>query len=317
MPDTHLPPALSPVAETRKLMEDLYNPRILDLVPPETAIDEATPAVMVVPRGTELRPIKPLLDAFRTAPERRKGTAVLTDLASFIAHTVRFADTDSVIFANSDPQKPSLTSVLDYHRIGADGAPRFGQHRAVHRFPLSEPWSLWAQADGKVLTHREFAELIEDRIGDILLPPLSAETDEDAKLHEVVRGLGLTLAGPTRLLELSRGLKVNEESRVTCAHNLSTGEIQIQFETEHKDGAGAPLKVPNAFLVGMPVFENGAPYRVIMKLRYRLNGGKVVWIVQRHRPDLTFKHAFDEACQRVREETGLPLLMGSPEADAA
>jgi hypothetical protein len=125
--------------------------------------------------------------------------------------------------------------------------------------------------------------------------------------------LGGTIAGPSRLLDLSRGLKVNEDTKVATAVNLSTGEGQIQFEASHKDEAGAPLRVPNIFLLGVPVFEGGPCYRLPVRLRYRVSQGTVRWIVQRYRPELTSTDAFTEACQVVRDKTGLPVLLGTPE----
>jgi hypothetical protein len=75
-----------------------------------------------------------------------------------------------------------------------------------------------------------------------------------------------------------------------------------------------PVKVPNLFLIGIPVFEGGPLYRIPVRLRYRLAGGRVTWIVRRYRPEAVFKDAFDEALARIGEATGLPVLRGAPEA---
>lgn len=294
----------SSVNDTRKLMEDLHQPQLVRMDGRD---------VLITPRGVEVHSVKKLLEEYRTAPERRRGTAMLTSLDSFIAHVVRFADADSVVFANRDPAKPSLTAVLDYHRAGAEAAPRFGGHRAHYAFPLAEPWTAWAAIDGEVLSHTDFAEFLEDRIGDVLVPPEGAGGPEDRHVLALRNSPGGTFAGPSRLLELSRTLKVNEESRVTSAQNLSSGEVQLQFETAHRDEAGAPLRVPNRFLLGIPVFDGGAAYRFAARLRYRLAGGNVSWIVQRHRPDLVFEDALMEACNKAAEATKLPLLFGQPE----
>ena len=97
--------------------------------------------------------------------------------------------------------------------------------------------------------------------------------------------------------------------------NLSTGEVQLSWEVEHRDDAGAPLTIPNMFLIGIPIFAYGAPYRIPVRLRYRVaGGGAVKWILQPYRPEVSLKHAFDEAVLKVETETGLAVLQGAPEA---
>src|SRR3546814_747731 len=87
-------------------------------------------------------------DPFREQPLRRSGTAVLTALESFVAHVNRFKDEDSIIFASDDRAAPSLTAVIDYHRQGHQGDPRFGQHRGHFAFPLSDEWKAWTKSGG-------------------------------------------------------------------------------------------------------------------------------------------------------------------------
>ncbi len=178
--------AASTVADTRQIMEDFYIAELMDL--PEIDADGA-PRMLVMPRGMQAQSIKHLLDEYRDRPERRTGTATMTDLESFITWVNRFKDENSAIFVDRTPTKPSLTAVIDYHEAGreSDADPRFCQHRAIYRFPLSEPWQAWAAIDGKPLSHADFAAWLEDRIGDVVAPPdhLAAPdslTEADVKL---------------------------------------------------------------------------------------------------------------------------------------
>jgi len=253
--------------------------------------------------------LKPLLDEYLTKPERRKGVAALGDLESFIAHALRFKDEDSVLFADPTATAPKLTAVLDYHRSGAKSDPRFGQHRAVYSFPLSDEWKAWKAKDGAEISQQEFAEFLEDRISDVADP---ASPGESAKAF--AQKVGVTFATPQRLIELSRGLSLHVGQQVKQAVNLQTGEVQIQYVTEHTDEKGQPLKAPGAFLITIPVFRSGAPYEIAARLRYRQKGGGVVWFYQLYRLDRVFEHAFNEACDQARTETALPLFVGAPEA---
>lgn len=276
-----------------------------------------TAEVMSVPEGFKLESIKKYLDEYRDRPERREGVARLQDLDSFIAHAVRFKDDHSALFAFRSEEKPSLTAVLDYHEKDHTGKPRFGKHRSFYEFPLSKEWRAWKVKDGaeNAMTQGEFAAFLEDRIVDVIGPPdwQSQLSEADKRLRELVDQFGTAFAGPAKLLELARGLQVNANSVVKNAQSLTSGEAQIAYSEEHTDGSGKPLKVPGAFLISIPVFEAGAPYRIPVRLRYRIAGPKIVWFYQIYRPDLSLEHAFREAIDKAKDETGLPLFLGTPE----
>lgn len=256
--------------------------------------------------------LRPFLDKYLPRPERRKGTAVLADLPSLVAHTKRFASEHSAIFC--DATVPKIVAVLDYHEKGAHGAPAWGQHRAVYQFPLSEEWKKWTGRNGKPMGQGEFAQFIEDRITDISDPsqaPTAAQSF--APLLEL---LGTTFASPSKLLELSRGLAVRESARVKSAVNLATGEGTVHYETTLTGDDGAALRVPGAFLLAIPIFRNGAGYRLAARLRFRAKEGAVSWWYELHGVDAQFDKAIAEACKLVGDETGLPLYMGQPESPA-
>ena len=266
--------------------------------------------VLLVPNGAggyHQHSVKKLLEEYRDAPERRTGTAVLTDLESFIAHTKRFADTDSAVFVGRSGN-PSLTSVLDYHRAGAASAPRFGKHRGVYQFPLSDEWVAWNSTNGKSMGQEEFARWLEDHLGDVADPKSAGDT---AKAFVSLLSCGF--AGASTLLGLSRGLEIHVGSRVKQHVKLSSGESTVAFDEAHSDGTGAPVKVPGAFLLGIPVFRNGELYQVPTRLRYRVSAGGISWSFEMHRTQAILDHAIREACLDVAEETGLPVYEGSPE----
>lgn len=297
------------VTATRAIMEKYADVKLHEITPGNEKAFE----VAEVPEGKKLVSLKQFQDEYRTAPERRKGTASLKDLASFIAHTKRFSDDDSALFANNDPEKPSLTCVFNYHRQKHDGDPRFSDHKAYYAFPLSDEWQAWNKKNGSGnrMSQIDFAEFLEDRISDVIQPD---PEKMDEKLKDFARLLGGDFASPSKLVELSRGLAVHEGAQVKNAYNTSTGEGSIQFVTEHKDANGQPLKVPNLFLIAIPVFKAGPLYQIAVRLRYRLQAGTIHWFYELYRTDKVFKHAFDEACEVAKNETSLPLFIGSQEA---
>lgn len=270
---------------------------------------EAPVDIASVPEGRKLENIKPYLDKYLKAPERKTGTATFTTPDSFIGHINRTKDTDSVVFVDDNPAGPSMLAVYDYNRTGGEGAPRFGDHRAKYSFPLSDEWKAWKKVQESPLEMAAFAEFLEDRIVDVILP---AEAQDRVK--EFAVNLGLTLATPQQLMTLSRGLKVNVESQVASAQNLSSGEAQISFSEKHKDEGGGDLRVPGGFAISIPVFRGDAAYHVPVRLRYRVAGGRVLWFVSLHGVDALFSDAIELAREKVAKETSLPTFFGSPEA---
>jgi uncharacterized protein YfdQ (DUF2303 family) len=266
--------------------------------------------VLTIPSGRTVTSVKKLLDEYLPAPERREGTATLFDVASFVEHVKRFADVDSVVFADPTPASAKLTAVIDYHRAGADADPRFGRHRAVYSFPLSDEWRAWTAKDvGGGMAQKDFAEFVENRIADVMSPEKAGQAAR--ALSETI---GASFATPAQLMALSRGLAVTIGRRVKNAVNLSTGEVEVSFVEEHADSTGKPLKVPGAILLSIPVFRGEDHYQVPARLRYRVTGEGLRWSVDLYRTDVIFRDAFMGACATVKEATGLPLLLGSPEA---
>lgn len=309
----------------------------------EVTHDGIETELLVVPRGCEVQSPKKFVDELRDRPRHREGTARFFEMESFIVHANRFKDADSALFAKAD--EPSLTSVLDYHHantfpnakpVGAGeivregatfssrpspdellamakdavhGEPRFGKHRGVYTFPVSDEWDAWKDQDDEWMDQAKFAAFIEERIVDVTDPK-----DAFGSARELQEALGdVPFAGPSTLLTLANGLYVHVNSRVANKVQRATGETQMMFETSHTDEAGEPLKVPRAFMIKVPVFKHGTLYRLGVRLNYRIQGAQVVWSYKLHAADRAFNDAFRESCEHAHETTGLPLFYGAPE----
>ena len=262
-------------------------------------------SVLVVPNGHHVESVKPHLDEYRKAPERRKGTARFAELSSFIEHVNAFKLPSSVVFVD---RALGMTAVLDYHSSGADGVPGFGEHRSEWRFPFSDELEAWKRHEGDAMSQGEFAEFLEQHICDVADPSALG-----GKTKDTLTSIEAVPAGPTKLMELSRGLQVHVDSKLTQRQTLQSGESTLAFTEEHKDSSGAPLKVPSAFVLHIPVFDGGDLYPVPVRLRYRIRDGRVVWTYLFHRIDDVVRAATDECVEQVGLDTGLPVWFGTPE----
>ena len=298
------------IAQARDLVEDYVKAEIISVAEPSTGITLAA-----VRHGNDIRVLPPsTFDPYRPQPLFRTGSAVMLSLDSLIEHANRFKDDDSVVFADDSRTNPTTIVVLDYHRAGAAAGPRFGKHRSTFTFPLSDEWKAWNDKNAEAMGMVDFAAFLEERIIDVLY--VEGEDDVSEDLGRLIDTLGGrdTIATPNKLMELARGLQINEAAVVQEAVNLASGEGIVRFQSTHTDEHGAPIKVPGLFLIGIPVFRNGPLYRVAARLRYRKSGGKIVFWYELWRTDRTFDHAFKESVERVKADTGLPVLIGKPEA---
>lgn len=263
-------------------------------------------------------------------PARRRGTARLADLDSFIAWAQRFKGETSAIFADPDMDRPALTCIADYHGEGAadvtsaggDPTARHCAHRGIYDFPLSDEWKAWTGISGAGLDKDELGEFIEANAKDIMDPTpailamsvTEANAPWENRLIETARQIEGRYGQLARLLQLSKRFQVHETSDLTVKTNRDTGEAEVQFLNEHKDAEGRPLEIPNLLIVAIPVFRNGAAYRMPVRFRYRKSGATVKFILSVYNPEKAFEAAFREAVSAAADATGLPTFLGTPES---
>lgn len=295
--------------DAAKLIEHLQRgePRIVEFLGPEG--EKIPVALEHGQQGTTsfFKSLKPIEDSYRRTPERSKGTAKALTLESFIALFNRHKDEDSAVFADIvDPAKPSLLGVFDYSHNSAN--PRFGQHRLKYEWPISEEWAAWRGRNLKPFSQEELANFIDDRIADI------GEASDHPDAETVKELLHGSFATPAQIFTLSRGLAVSASISVKQAVSLDDGRISVQFEEgEHKGDDGKPIKVPNLFVLNIPIFVGGPAVPVIGRLRYKLAGGKISWHFDLWQIRNVTRKALLDDVTRVGEAVGVTVYEGIPE----
>lgn len=274
-------------------------------------VPDEVPALFMKGRVPYATAARSFFEAFRTRPERKKGQAAVETVESFIGLVNRHETDDSVIFVKTvDCAAPTMTAVINYHpdagKDKGNSTAAFCDHQIVYEFPLSDEWKIWSARSDVPLAQVELANFIEDRIAD-LTDPTKDEIDDAANRFFT------TIATPAKMMELSRGLQVNVESKVRSSTKLQSGEAAIVFEEAHKDAAGNDIKVPGLFYLSIPAFVGGEKKRIPVRLRYRLKDGSVIWRFQLYRPELIIHDAIEKAVQSAKESTKLPVFYGEPE----
>lgn len=257
-------------------------------------------------KDSRLENVADLFERYREHPRRKSGIANVSTLESLINIIDRHKTDNSAIFANTNWEKPSITAIFDYHENKNGGLADNLKHRAHYEFPLSEEWQAWVKINGKPLDQVAFAEFIEDHIAELSAP-------DAAEAEDYRRMFGSKVAYPNELVALSRGLQVHAETRVKSNVVLQSGEGEITWDEEHRDAQGNKITVPGMFILSIAPFFMGEATRIPVRLRYRVAGGKVIWICQLYRPDIHITQQVMRDLERAAHETELPHFQGSPE----
>lgn len=220
------------------------------------------------------------------APVRKKGTTILNDAESFVAVVLDQKSESTRMFSTISP--PTFTAVFNHAALGSG----WGDHKAKYNAPLAPEWKAWTGIDGKKMNQVEIAQFIENNLVDVAEPE------------------GATL------LEICRTLEAKKKVNFSSSIRLTDGTNQFTFEEEISGTAQkGQLSIPEVFVIGVPVFENGEKWRVDVRLRYRIEeGGRLVMWVELVRPHKVIEEAVKELRARIAEGTGLAILNGTPNA---
>lgn len=291
--------------------------------------DEGTPVeaptenechVLILPSGKRAVSVKPFLDQYRKFPERKTGLATLTDVDSFVEHVKRTATGETVIFGDQTLNLAKLIAVYDYNKPEADkGLARHMEHCAEYRFPHSDEWIAWhgRQGEKNIMPMKAFAEFIEDRIMDVVDPTKATPKEWEGSIGQRMQEqLGITYATPSRLVSISRSLSINVNNAFEESVDLDNGVKNFTFKETRTGSFGAPVEIESAFLIRIPVFRGDKPWVIPVQFRHRVIDGKVHFFYTVYRMDLHYLESVKRTCDKVKHDTGRPLLMGLPEIRA-
>lgn len=246
---------------------------------------------IVVPAGMEIRSVRDF--QFAEPPLTKQGTITVRDVPSFAMYFNRFADADSLIFA--DPEAHSFTGILDYH-CAAAGAARHTRHKVSLTLEKTKRWKVWHGANKKAMGQEEFATFIEDNLAEIWAP------EDDPKMPAAAD-----------MLEVSRTLEASTSHTFKSATNLKNGQRNLVYQ-EQVNGAAGPggeMQIPDEFCVRVPIFLGQKAVVVRCRLRFRINGGRLSMWYDMLLVDEILRVEFETARKGVEEGCGRTVILGA------
>lgn len=245
---------------------------------------------MVVPSGYTVVDLTKARDLREPYDVRKRGTAQLLDLPSFITYCKDQAATGTgYIYANTDAR--SFTAVFnDYHAVHHAG---WRDHRAHFAAAFTPEFRRWQEhnGSGKAKSQTEFAEFIEDNMADLVAPYAQ------------------------QLLDVATTIQAKTDINFSSAKRLQDGQVQLGYTEVINASAGADgaLTIPREFELGLRLFKNGDGYKLRARLKYRLASGNVKFWYELDRPERAIEDAFAGYIQTVQESSGYAVLIGSPD----
>jgi uncharacterized protein YfdQ (DUF2303 family) len=138
----------------------------------------------------------------------------------------------------------------------------------------------------------DFANWIEDNIGDIT----------------TVEGM------PTgaQMLEMALNFEAASEKRFKSGARLQSGGISLEYVDTDDDATRSKMAMFERFSLGLRVLQGGEAYEMSARLKYRIrDGGLSIWF-ELIRPDKVLEAATKDIVEKIKNESGFTLLLGSP-----
>lgn len=212
------------------------------------------------------------LEKFEPAPRRARADHKFREVETLAEYLIRYGNQDSVAFA--DWRARTIRAVIDYHE--PDGAPAFGEHRASFIAQRTSAWEAWRGVHDKPMAQVAFGRFLEENAHLILEPDAASVVEVCMALDAVKR--------------------VSFRSSI----RLSDGFRQIEY-TEDNDTKGG-VRVPENLVINVPVFEGQEPQRIPVRLRYRIDEGKLsLWVTIDHLDDIE-REAFEKCIDALAHD---------------
>jgi uncharacterized protein YfdQ (DUF2303 family) len=236
--------------------------------------------------GTEI------VDADRLAarPRRKAGRPIFYTAESFGRYVAEHRVPGTAIYANV--QGPGVVALIDGHVPMADAGdePGWGEHRPALALRHTPEWMRWAGQDNVMLDQQAFAEHLELGQGEIVDPPAAS------------------------MVELAKTFEANTKVQFREAVVLESGERKLLFDQtiSAKAGEKGDITIPREFTVGVAPYEGTDRFRVVCRLRYRIEEGRLRIGYSMVRPEAVLEEAFRDIVTEIEALTELRAFAGTP-----
>lgn len=232
---------------------------------------------------------------YKKQPLRKTCRITLTESDSFIDYILRHKiPGSSSLYCQADYQAGNVkfAAVLNDHIGRIEDGQQWRDHIASFEPEKSVEWQRWTGSDKKPFNQAEFALFIEENLRDI------------ATVENMPTG--------QQLLEMALSFEANQDMRFKSAIRLQNGGVQMSFVQDDDSQTLAKMQMFDKIAIGIPVFWNGAAYRLDARLRYRVRDGRLTFWYELIRPDKVIEDATKVLIEHIKEKTEVFFYFGNP-----
>lgn len=215
---------------------------------------------------------------------RSQGSIAVHDATSFLdaVHARRLSTVAPGIYA--DEEAKDLVAVLDDDLGDTPGRRAYRVSLALRATP---EWAAWKSRSGRNQEQEDFAEFIEEHIGDITDPPGAV------------------------MLELAQSIEGTAQADFAAGHRLQSGARQVMWKETVKAGSGA-IEIPPKFTIAVSPFFGAVPVDVDALLRFRINGGHLLLSYKLVDPDKVERDVFATIVNAVESSGAISTVVRGP-----
>ncbi len=228
-------------------------------------------------------------------PLRKTGNLKIHDVDSFIGVAKKQGSlTNSNIYLDVNYVIQKIVATAVFNDNSDDEGAGWKDHRAIFTPRIGEEWKRWSEASKKQMAQEDFANFLQDNISDI-------NNGGDTKIPS-----GSDILTFVSKLEDIRTVKYGS------GVNLQNGMVQLEYTEEGDTNTKGKLDLFKEFGLALRPFFGGEPYAVKALLRYRIdrNTRDIKFWFELQRPDRTLEDASKELIEKIKAETGMPVIYG-------
>lgn len=236
-------------------------------------------------------------DEYRSHPRVKSGAQVVYDTDSFLAYLRKHATAATEIVA--DPRSYVVQATIDAHGEVDAG---WRAHRVSLHLVQTPQWKVWTSGDGKMSNQSYFADLVEQRVIDFVVPN------------------GRVAPSGAEMLELAQHFHATKNASFDRSQRLQSGETSLSYveSVEASAGRKGDLRVPDEFFLALQPFEGSKVFQVCARFRYRLVGAELSVGYVLERPDDVQRTVFSQIVDDIRAalsdedlaDLALPIFQG-------
>lgn len=230
-------------------------------------------AYAVVPDGWRVEPLAHLQDR----PNRISTDLAFRTTKALATYVDRFRQPETLLF--SAPNEFAIRAEIDYH--SATDGPSHCAHVARFCAQFHPAYEAWRTIHGKMMGQVQAGLFLEERAVDVIEPDAAAIFEMVMQFDALTR---VTFRQSTRLHDGSRQFTYTEEAE-----------------------ARGSVTLPERITLLLPVFEGQDPQRIVVRLRYRIEEGKLRFAFEVHDKAMMELRAFQRCEDALLSELAAPL----------